>query len=305
MLYSGIRKAVRSKIKLVLILVFLIPVFSFSQQEKEFVFGTFRSTQLINVQTTEMILPKSFEFSIRHRFGMLSMNNMLVKQLLGLDLPANIRFGFIFPVTKKINVGVGRSKNEKTFDGEIKILLMQQTEDNTWPFSVAAYSNVAVRSNDFPNVSEYAYFNDGITPFRYKFNHRISYCSELIVARKFSEKFSLEIISSYVYKNLVSPGNENKTWSVPVGLTYKTGLHSSFILEYAYRFNNRPVGKDYPLSVGWEIGTSGHIFQIVATSTGELVEEEIYSKTGYNYLKKNFALGFNIRRTFWKKTAKK
>ena len=291
--------------KTVYIFFFLLPLFCFSQDEKEYVFGTFRSGQLINVQTTEMVQPKSFEFSIRHRFGMIGLNSTTLKQFLGLDLPANIRFAFTFPVTKNLNIGIGRTKNEKTFDGEIKLLFLRQTEDNNTPVSVAGYFNIAVKTGDFQKIAEYSFFGDGSLTFRNKFNHRLSYCSEIIMARKFSEKISLQVTPAYFYKNLVTPGNENETFAVPVGCVFKTGLHSSFAFEYAYCFNNRPDEKNYPLSIAWEVGTAGHIFQLIATSTGELVEQEIYTHTGYNYLKGNFALGFNIRRTFWQKKFKK
>lgn len=304
MLYQRTRKERRHAIIFFYFAFCLLPYRSFSQEEKEYVFGTFRSSQLVNMQTTEMVQPKSFEFTIRHRFGMIGPDSSAYEQFLGLDLPANIRFGFSIPISQKINIGLGRTKNEKTYDVELKFLLLRQTEDNKTPLSAAAYFNAAVKSNRFPKVPEYAFFNDGITPFNYKLNHRILYSSQLILARKFSEKFSLQITPSWIYKNLVSPGKENHTVTVPVGCSYKTGLHSSFVLEYAYRFNNRPDDDDYPFSIAWEMGTVGHIFQLVVTSSSELVEQETYTKNGNNYFKGNILLGFNIRRTFWKKKSK-
>ncbi|HLG35310.1 MAG TPA: DUF5777 family beta-barrel protein [Bacteroidia bacterium] len=305
MLHQGTRKKRRHTIIFFYFTFCLLPLISFSQEEKEYVFGTFRSSQLSNVQTTEMVQSKSFEFSIRHRFGMIGPDSTVYEQFLGFDLPANIRFAFVVPVGDKLNIGLGRTKNEKTFDGEFKYLLFRQTEDNKMPLTVAAYLNVAMKTNRFPKVLEYAFYSDGITPFTYKFNHRFSYCSELICARKFSEKFSMQITSVWGYKNLVSPGFENHMLSVPVSVMYKTGLHSSLTAEYAYRFNNRPSENDYPLSVAWEMGTTGHIFQLILSSSGELVEQEIYFKDGYNYKKGNLVLGFNIRRTFWNKKAQK
>ena len=128
---------------------------------------------------------------------------------------------------------------------------------------------------------------------------------KLICSRKISEKFSMQAAPTLIYKNLVVPGNENRMFSVPICFSYKTGLNTSVVAEYAYRFNNRPSKNAYPASIAWEMGTAGHIFQVVLSSSGELVESEIYSKDGYNYLKSNFALGFNIRRTFWKKSSQK
>jgi hypothetical protein len=305
MLHQGTREAVKYAVGI--FFCFLLPLFGFSQEEKEYVFGIFRSSQLVNAQTTEMVQPKSFEFSIRHRFGMIGTDSTVYEQFLGLDLPANIRFAFVVPFGNKINLGIGRTKNDKTVDGEIKYLLFRQTEDNHMPVTAVLYFNAAMRTSRFPKVSEYAYYGDGITPFRYRdtwgnfFAHRFAYCSELICSRKFSEKFSMQVAPVLVYKNLVIPGNENKTLAVPVSIMFKTGLNSSLTAEYAHRFNNRPNEGIYPLSIAWEVGTTGHIFQLVLSSSSELVEQEIYFKDSYNYTKGNFSLGFNIRRTFWKK----
>jgi hypothetical protein len=305
MLHKGTRESRKHSIKIFSCVFCLLPLFSFSQEEKEYVFGTFRSSQLVNAQTTEMVQPKSFEFSIRHRFGMIGTDSTVYEQFLGFDLPANIRFGFTISFGDKINLGIGRTKNDKTVDGEIKYLLFRQTENNKMPVTVVAYFNAALKTGSFQKVSQHAFFSDGITPFEYKFNHRFAYCYELICSRKFSEKYSMQVTPVWLYKNLVSPGFENQTLSLLVSIMYKIGLNSSLTAEYAHRFNNRPADGHYPLSVAWEMGTTGHIFQLVLSSSSELVEQEIYFKDGYNYPKGNFALGFNIRRIFWNKKAQK
>lgn len=301
MLYKRTCKAKQSALIAVVMVITLLPYSGFSQTEKEYVFGVFRSPQLVNAQTTEMVKPKSWEFSIRHRFGMTGPDKSSYQQFLGLDLPANIRFGFVFPVTSRINIGAGRTKNDKSIDGEIKLLVIRQTEDNSAPVSVAAYFNAAVRTSDFPKVTPYDFFSDGVTPFSYKFNHRLSYCYEFICSRKFSEKFSMQISPSWIYKNLVAPGYKNGVVAIPVSCAYKTGLNSSLIFEYAYRFDNRPDNDVYPASIAWEIGTSGHIFQLVVSSNSELIEQENYTRVNYDYFNGYLALGFNIRRTFWSK----
>jgi hypothetical protein len=309
MLHQGTRKAKQHAVGIFIFVLGLLPLNNFAQDEKEYVFGAFRSSQLVNAQTTEMVPPKSFEFSIRHRFGMIGTDSTVYDQFLGLDLPANIRFAFVIPVGEKINLGLGRTKNDKTVDGEIKYLFFRQTEDNKMPVTVVVYLNAAMKTGRFPKVSEYAYYADGVTPFRYRdtwhnfFAHRFNYCSELICSRKISEKISFQVAPVLVYRNLVAPGFENKTLAIPVSFLFRTGLNSSLTAEYAHRFNNRPKDGHYPLSIAWERGTTGHIFQIVISSSSELLEEEIYFKDGYNYRKGYFSLGFNLRRTFWKKKA--
>ena len=288
-----------------LLIFFSATVFlAFSQEEEKSYVGIFRSIQLINMQTTEVIPQKGFDFSIRHRFGMIGADSSVYQQFLGLDLPANIRFGFAFPILKNLYVGAGRTKSGKIIDLEAKYLFLRQTDDNKMPLSVAAYFNTGIMTDKFPKVPDYAFFSDNTTPFEYKFSHRVSYNVQLIIARKFSERISFQIAPVFIYKNLVPAGAENHTFSIPVGGAVKTGLKSSVIVEYAYRFNNRPQNHDYPLSIAWESGTVGHTFQIVISSSSEMLEQEAYTKKGFNYLKGNFALGFNMRRVFWYKKKK-
>ncbi len=292
------------RILILLVLLFSEITSTFSQEEEKSYETIFRSIQLINMQTTEVIPQKGFDFSIRHRFGMTGFDSTSYKQLLGLDLPANIRFGFDFPILKNLYVGAGRTKNGKTIDLETKYLFLRQTEDNLMPFSAAAYFSTGIITDDFPKVPDYAFLADLITPFKYRFNHRLSYNVQMIFARKFTERLSFQIAPVWIYKNLVSAGAENQTFSLPIGGAIKVGLKSSVVFEYAYRFNNRPVNNDYPLSIAFESGTAGHTFQIVISSTGELLEQDAYTKTSFNYMKGKFALGFNIRRVFWYKKKK-
>lgn len=297
-------KVINAIIGKALVSSILLPVISFAQETKPYVFNIFRSTQLVNVQTTEVLSPGGFEFVITHRFGMIGTDKSIVKQFLGLDLPSNIRIGFALPLTERLYIGCGRTKHNKTVDAEGKYLLFRQTEDNEMPVSIAAYFNGAVGTDEFPDVPAGAYFSDSITPFSYKFPHRLSYNSQIIIGRKFTEKFSFQLAPVFIYKNLVNPGDDNYTIALPVSGIFKTGTNSSLIFEYAYRFNNRPAYNAYPLSIAWEFGTVGHIFQIVISSTNEIIEQDIYTKNSFNYLKGNFTLGFNIKRTFWRNTNK-
>jgi len=269
--------------------------------QDEYVSGTFRSTQLINAQTVEMCPVGGPEFNIRHRFGVVGADTTAYQQFLGLDLPANIRLGFAFPINERLSIGIGRTKMRKFVDAEIKYIPLKQTVDNSMPVSVVLYANCGVRGERFPRVPSNSYYGDSLTPFEYKFEHRFSYNSEIIVARKFNDKFSLQLAGSYVYRNLVNPGEENGTGSVIISGMYATGMSSSLIFEYAYRFNNRPEGNAYPLAIGWEFGTVAHVFQLFLCSTNEIPEQEVYTGNPNNYFKGKFAIGFNIKRIMWRK----
>ena len=116
------------------------------------VYDAFRSTVLINSQSTLTPGKNGWEFHIRHRFGAIKADNTFLKNFLGTDLVANIRFGFVFPIGDKTYVGVGRTKFGKTYDVEAKRLLLVQTTDNSMPFTIAAYVNAACMSDDFAPV---------------------------------------------------------------------------------------------------------------------------------------------------------
>jgi hypothetical protein len=267
--------------------------------------NAFRAPILINAQTTVMSATGGFDFYIRHRFGFFEMDNSIVKQFFGMDGVANIRFSFIFPVTKGFSVGAARSKNGKLYDLEIKKLIVSQKTDNSTPFSLAAYFNSAINSDAEPVIQPYSFFADGTTPFKNKFNHRLSYNSQLILSRQFCNKLSFQLAGVYTYRNLVPVGDENHTFVLPVSGAIKTSLNSSILFEYAYRFNNRPAHGIYPASVAFEFGTVSHVFQIVVTSSKEFEEQLVYAGECTDYRKGNIGLGFNMKRTFWFKHKKK
>lgn len=273
--------------------------FVFAQDEP--VMFTFRTTHLINAQTVEMCPVGGPEFNIRHRFGIIGPDSTAYQQFLGLDLPANIRLGFAFPITDRLSVGIGRTKMRKYIDTEVKFRLFQQTENNSMPVTVVLYGNCGIRGERFPRLSANSFYGDSITPFEYRFEHRLAYNTEVIVARKFNDKLSLQLAGSFVYKNLVSPGEEHGTTSIIFSGAYATGMSSSLIFEYAYRFNNRPEGNAYPLAIGWEFGTVGHVFQLFVCSTNEIPEQEVYTINSNNYFKGKLAIGFNIKRIIWRK----
>lgn len=224
---------------------------------------------------------------------------------LGVDGIANIRFSFVFPITKSICIGLGRAKNGKTYDAEIKGLIFQQTSDNSTPLSVAAYSNIAINTDADPTVAKYSFFDDGVTPFENKFNHRLSYNSQIICSRNFGDVISLQVTPVFIYRNLVPAGEENYSVACPVSGAVKLGLNSSLLFEYAYRFNNRPASGIYPASIAVEFGTVSHVFQIVITSTKELSEQFAYANESSDYRKGSLAFGFNMKRTFWNKKKQK
>ena len=268
----------------------------------EYVSGTFSSTQLINTQTTEMYVPKSWGFMIQHRFGAISPDESAYKQFLGLDLPSNIRFAFAVPFSERVYAELGRTKTGKTVDLGVKLNIDKQTKDNLVPVSIAMYLNTAVTTEDFPSIDTNTFFVDSITPFKYVFNHRLAYNYQIIVSRKFGNAFSMQIAPTIIYKNLAEPGKDNYTVAVPISGRIKVGITSSILFEYTPLLNNRSESDHLePVSIAYEIGTVGHVFQIVISSSNHLLEKENYTNPSFDYLDGDLLLGFNLKRTFWSK----
>jgi len=53
--------------------------------------------------------------------------------------------------------------------------------------------------------------------------------------------------------------------------------------------------------LGYEFGTVGHSFQIIVSSSNDLLEQNVYHNQNLDYTQGKFYLGFNLRRTFWHK----
>lgn len=294
--------------KVSIIFIFFMSAWIYAQDDDEFDFeqddaisNVFNYGVLINAQTTEVVPKGSFELRINHRFGELDLtdfNNTVVDEFLGLDGSANIRFSFSFAVSDKLQLGIGRTKVDKVYDLEGKYKVLSQKETGM-PVSAAVYFNVGYSSREFPEVGPNEFFPDLETPFEYKFAHRLSYNTQILLSRKFGEKFSLELNPTVIYRNLVPPGQDNFTVGGSLGGRFRTGLTSSIIFEYSSRFNNRIGNYHDPISLGFEIGTAGHAFQMFVTTTNQIIEQYIYSIEPSDYTEGQILIGFNIKRTFW------
>ena len=110
----------------------------------------------------------------------------MVLQIHGLDLN--------YGITDRLMIGAGTTKDYKLQDINWKYAILQQTEDNSMPVSLSYYGNFVIdaRSEDAFGPSD-----------DFKQMHRLSYFTQLILARKFSEKISAQIAPSLSYMNTV------------------------------------------------------------------------------------------------------
>lgn len=241
----------------------------------------FKALQIVTGQSTKLAAKKEWYMVVAHRFGDVSAG---FKDFFGLD-NASTKLGVIYGVTDAISLSLSRETNMKTFEGGIKYRLVKQNE--TFPVDVVGYhvmgANTALDKDTYPHL---------------RFSDRLSYLTQALISRRFSEKFSLQLTPSYVHKNLYEPGVEDKNqFLAGLGGRYKISKRISVNAEYFVNFDNHSFYKN-PLSLGVDIETGGHVFQLLFTNS------QINSDIGYltnasgNWGKGHIFFGFNLYRVF-------
>jgi len=267
--------------------------------EKEYITKTFGGIYIVNMPTTEIGPAKSFNFIIQHRFGASEFNNEILKNFMGIDLVSNIRFALAFPIKERVLLSVGRTRYKKHYDFDVKYTFLKQTTSNSTPFSASLRFNTAVMSDRFSPIPEDYFYSSGEPFNNYKEMHRLSYTTQLILARKFSNAFSFQVAPAFIHRNLVGETEENNIIAIPAGGKIKTGLFSSVIFEFAY-IHNKPEDVLYPYSIGWQKETASHVFQLFVSTSNRILDFSNY--TNENQVKINegkFFLGFNLNKKLW------
>ena len=130
----------------------------------------------------------------------------------------------------------------------------------------------------------------------------MTYTGQFLVARKFSELFSLQVMPTLLHRNLTdSPDQLNTLWAVGVGGRIKLTKRTAFTAEYYFNEPNSLGNGFYnPVAFGFDIDTGGHIFQIMFTNSAGLIEPQFLGRTSTNFLDgaKGIRMGFNFSRVF-------
>lgn len=263
------------------------------EQEKEnpttdYVLGAYKSTRLINLHTTEKVAKGALEFRISHRFGTLDGGGY---EFFGLD-QATIRLGFEYGLSDRIMIGLGRNSFQKTYDGLFKAdLLRQRTGDKNMPIGLTYVGTAAINTLK-PAVGT-----------ERTFSSRLTYSNQLIISKKFSEGFSFLLAPSWVHRNLVPTDNDaNDLYALGIGGRIKLTKRTSFNAEYVFRMpvENSPIFDSYynSLSIGFDIETGGHVFQLHLTNSRSMIESGFIAQTSGDWLDGGIHFGFNITREF-------
>ena len=262
-------------------------------KKKSFVKNTFEGNHIIDNQTVMVPIKGTFEFDIQHRFGTVE-NGW--KDLGGLFASANMLLGFSYVPVNDLEIGFGATNDRMQTTGTLKYALLKQTKDNKMPVSVTLFANTVMdtraKNTSLPIVN---------------FSDRFSYFSQLIIARKITDNFSLQVAPSlsyynnveafYTAANVIQAKTNNAHLAISVAGRYKISEGMAIIANYDQPLTQHPMNNPNPnLSIGLDMKTSGHDFQIFLGNYGYLLPQTNNVFNHNDFTKSQFAIGFNISR---------
>ena len=263
---------------------------------RDFTVATFKSIRLVNGHSTEQPSEGELQFLIAHRFGRIGSGG---QEFFGLD-QASMRIGAEYGITENICVGFGRSNVQKVWDGFVKWRIVRQ-QKGMWkvPLTISFFASTSIRSDVYANPERQNYFSS-----------RMAYTFQLLIARKFGQWFSLQLMPTLVHRNLVATrADRNDVFALGIGGSLRITRNARLNAEYYYvfpgqiasPFNNEPVRNS--LSIGFDIETGGHVFQLHFTNARSMIEKGFITETTGDWFPKDFKnfgvqFGFNISRSF-------
>lgn len=264
----------------------LISLIDSPEEEQRFTTGAFKTTKIVIGQSIENAAKQDLLFIISHHFGRL---NEGAYNFWGLD-NATIRFGLEYGITDWFAAGIGRSTYNKTYDGFLKFkILRQQKGQKNIPLSLSWFASISINSLKFEGSDR----DDS-------FSSRLAYVHQLLIARKFTSNFSFQLTPSYVHRNYVeSTSKSDDTFALGMGGRYRITKRVSINAEYYAVFNNNDaLSMDNPISVGVDIETGGHVFQLFLTNSDPMFESGFITSTKGKWFDGDIFFGFNIFRSF-------
>ncbi len=256
------------------------------QSFDKYVIATFKANRVINSHSVENVYKAALDFRIDHRFGRLSDG---IYDLFGLD-NANMRFSFDFGLTDAWTIGIGRSSAGKVYDGMTKLRFLRQGSNNTLsPVTMTGVVGIEINTLRYQDPARDDYFKG-----------RLSYYSQLLIARKFTEGFSFQLMPTYLHKNLVETmAEKNDVFSLGIAGRLKISKRLALNFEYFLTDSKQLAdGVTNPLSIGVDIETGGHVFQLHFTNNRFMTFTGLLTGSNDSWGDGDIFFGFNLSRTF-------
>lgn len=276
-----------------IIFLFLFPAVLFAQEDllkgidstsidTSKVESAFKALKIVNLESTKLAAKGDFYFIVAHRFGSLKDG---FEGAYGLD-NAVTQLKFVYGLTDWVSLSAARSELAYDFSGKF---LLKSQEKNGFPFAIAAFSSIAI--NNTLKESNYP---------KMKFEDRLIYVTQLLISKKVNTNLSLEIAPTFFHENFVEDDNQdNSQYAIGMGGRYKFAKRWSVNVDYAAHLNRSSTSPfKNPLSVGVDLDTGGHVFQMHFSSSQGIHEAGFLGNTRGDWTKGDIFFGFNLLRVF-------
>lgn len=250
----------------------------------ESVVVAFKSLKIVNLESTKLAAKGDLYIVIAHRFGYIDKG---FEDFFGLD-EANTRIQFVYGLTNGITIHASRSGFQKTYEVAAKYRLAGQNKQG-FPFDIVGFNSLAINSE-----------LEKTTLPKLEFTDRLAYVNQIIISRKFNENLSLEIAPTHFHQNYVANNSQdNSQFALGLGGRYKFSKRWSFNMDYAAHLNRASnSGFKNPLSIGFDLETGGHVFQMHFTNSQAMHESGYLGNTTGSWNEGQIAFGFNLIRVF-------
>ncbi len=254
-----------------------------SVKTTEKVYSIFKSTRVINAHSVDMLHKGNLDFRILHRFGNVDAG---LKQFFGLD-QASMRIGLDYGISNNFTIGIGRSTFRKELDifGKIRIL-QQSTGAKNIPLSVLLAAGAMTWTEESFGADKPG------------FSERTSYYLQVLAGRKVTDKFSLQISPLWLHSKVPISGTQKNMMALGGGARYKISKRMALTMDYHYVLNGLTLQNTNPLSVGVDIETGGHVFQLHFSNSTGMNERAYINETYGEFFKGEIRFGFNLSRIF-------
>lgn len=244
----------------------------------------FESSFIIDNPSNVLFRKNTLEVQMSHRFGLI---NGGTNDMLGFWGPSNIRMGIAYSIHDRVTLGFGTTKFDRLQDFNWKVGLLNQTRSDRVPVSVSYYGNFTIDARRREN-----FVVD---------QHRYSYFNQIIIARRFNSKLSMQLTSSISHFNLVQDGMKNDLFAASFGGRYKISDQTSIMWDYSQPFTSswrEDLRSEPTFSLGFEIATSAHAFTLFISNANGIVPQQIYMKNPNDFFRGDILFGFNITRNY-------
>ena len=262
----------------------------------------FESSYIIDNPTNVLLSKNALEVQMSHRFGLINGGE---NDLAGFWAPSNIRIGLAYGIHERLTIGYGTTKFDRLQDFNWKVGILKQTRSGKMPVSVSYYGNFVIdaRKKDATITT----LSGSTIPRFIHTEDRYSSFHQLIIARRFSPNFSLQVAPSVSHYNVVDRYMRNDMVAVAFGGRYKISPQTAITFDYSQPITEFLRENPSPgISVGVEFATSAHAFQLFFTTYQGIVPQKNYmynkndafSDTPGQDFTNAFLIGFNITRLY-------